>query len=166
MGSIGSVSNSFLPSPNTPLIPTQARALYPCPSVTICFLSVFWLAFHSLYTNFDSFPAIHSYFSLFLLIFSCSAVVQLCFFQITCPCIMPAAPTQQSQLPSIAWAANNNALVWKLIGLVEEPSNRKVLIGRGRNEVSDLLFNFRHVFSLLHAELKWGKQKQSFQVHC
>ena len=50
---------------------------------------------------------------------------------------MPAAPTQQSQLPSIAWAANNNALVWKLIGLVEEPSNRKVLIGRGRNEVSD-----------------------------
>jgi hypothetical protein len=79
---------------------------------------------------------------------------------------MPAAPTQQSQLPSIAWAANNNALVWKLIGLVEEPSNRKVLIGRGRNEVSDLLFNFRHVFSLLHAELKWGKQKQSFQVHC
>ena len=70
-----------------------------------------------------------------------------------------------AQLPSIPWAANNNALVWRLIGLVEEPNNRKILIGKGKNEVCLSFFNSRLVFSVLHAELKWGKQEQGFQAH-
>jgi len=79
---------------------------------------------------------------------------------------MSATPkTSASQLPSIPWAANDNVLTWKLIGLVEEPNNRKILIGRGRNEVDFSFFNSRSVFSVLHAELKWGKQEQGFQAH-
>ena len=38
-------------------------------------------------------------------------------------------------LPSIPWAANDSALVWHLIGLVEESENRKVIVGKGKKEV-------------------------------
>ena len=47
---------------------------------------------------------------------------------------LPQSNTSKS-LPAIPWAANDSALVWSLIGLVEESENCKVIVGKGKNEV-------------------------------
>ncbi|KAF8658174.1 hypothetical protein AX14_007753 [Amanita brunnescens Koide BX004] len=39
-------------------------------------------------------------------------------------------------LPPVPWAANKSALVWRLIGLIEESENHKVIVGKGKNENS------------------------------
>lgn len=58
------------------------------------------------------------------------------------------ASTAPAQLPSIPWAADDYNLVWRLIGLVEQPNNRKVLIGKGRFEVCFIFSILDFVFSV------------------
>ena len=41
-----------------------------------------------------------------------------------------SAPPKDKALPPIPWGADNLALTWGLIGLVEEPENRKVIVGK------------------------------------
>lgn len=41
-------------------------------------------------------------------------------------------------IPTIQWSGDNYSLTWRLIGLVEEPENRKVLVGKSKDEVSRL----------------------------
>jgi hypothetical protein len=48
-----------------------------------------------------------------------------------------SAPPKDKALPPIPWGADNLALTWGLIGLVEEPENRKVIVGKGKSEVKN-----------------------------
>jgi hypothetical protein len=43
---------------------------------------------------------------------------------------------EKATIPTLPWAADDYALTWRLIGLVEEDENRKVLIGKNKDEVS------------------------------
>ena len=40
-------------------------------------------------------------------------------------------------LPSIAWDADDNVLVWQLIAEITKPANLKVLCGKTKHEVSN-----------------------------
>jgi hypothetical protein len=56
--------------------------------------------------------------------------------------IPPPPPTKKRKkpekaiIPTLPWAADDCALTWRLIGLVEEDEDRKVLIGKNKDEVS------------------------------
>lgn len=39
------------------------------------------------------------------------------------------------ELPPLPWASDNNAAVWKLVALLEEPENRRKLFGKDPSEV-------------------------------
>jgi hypothetical protein len=41
----------------------------------------------------------------------------------------------QEVLPPLPWASDDNAAVWKLVSLLEEPENRRKLFGKDPSEV-------------------------------
>ncbi|KAF8232658.1 hypothetical protein L208DRAFT_1270853 [Tricholoma matsutake] len=49
---------------------------------------------------------------------------------------MPSPLPKDKALLPIPWSADNLALTWCLIGLVEEPKNRKFVVGKGKSKNS------------------------------
>jgi hypothetical protein len=76
---------------------------------------------------------------------------------------MPGAPPKDKALPPIPWSADNLALTWCLIGLVEEPENRKVVVGKGKSEVkSNYCFQSHNLHFHLHrTQVERAKPKSS-----
>ena len=48
----------------------------------------------------------------------------------------------QEALPPLPWASDNNAAVWALVSLLEEPENRRKLFGKDPSEVNIAHFIF------------------------
>ncbi|KAG6818436.1 hypothetical protein H0H93_004995 [Arthromyces matolae] len=48
----------------------------------------------------------------------------------------PTATSDKETVPSVAWTADSHALTWLLINELEKPENRKVIIGKLKNENS------------------------------
>ena len=42
--------------------------------------------------------------------------------------------------PPLPWADDNNAAIWKLVSLLEEPENRRKLFGKDPSEVKSTQF--------------------------
>jgi hypothetical protein len=73
----------------------------------------------------------------------------------------------KAAMAPVPWSSNQHSLVWRLIGLVEEPENHKVLVGKGKNEVSSIILLYIHIWTdIIHTEFWWGEQGKGLQVHC
>jgi hypothetical protein len=59
------------------------------------------------------------------------------------PCGSKTGRQETSGIPTIPWSTNDHALTWSLIGLVEEPENRKVLVGKSKDEVSMRYWSYK-----------------------
>jgi hypothetical protein len=59
----------------------------------------------------------------------------------------------QEVLPPLPWASDENAAVWKLVSLLEEPENRRKLFGKEPSEVSITYFISKYFW--LNSGLTW-----------
>lgn len=62
-------------------------------------------------------------------------------------------------LPSLPWADDNNAAVWKLVSLLEEPENRHRIFGRDPSEVKSIYSILTMILNLFRLQNTTGDSK-------
>jgi len=76
---------------------------------------------------------------------------------------MPSPLPKDKALLPIPWSADNLTSTWSLIGLVEEPENRKVVVGKGKSKVTSNYFFQNHnlYFHLHRTQVERAKPRSS-----